>query len=89
MSFTVIRVIDGDTIEVSPKWSLDNKSGSRVRLADMNAPEMNQQGGPEAKELLEMLILNEKVELKNARNFSYDRLVCDVYLGNNNIVDFL
>lgn len=89
MSFTVTRVIDGDTIEVSPKWSFKNKSGSRVRLADVNAPELKQQGGPEAKELLENMILNENVELKNPRNISYERLVCDVYLGNNNIVDFV
>lgn len=91
MSFTVTKVIDGDTVEVDPEWNWESKkaTGSRVRLANVDAPELKERGGLAAKQKLEKLLLNKEVDLKNPVNISYSRLVCDVYLGNKNIANSL
>ncbi len=52
---TVERVIDGDTFDVSPV--------GRVRLADINAPEIGQSGAQEATEYLAFLVFDQLVYL--------------------------
>lgn len=88
-SFSVINVVDGDTIDVSPEWTWNGTSGARVRFADYNAPELDESGGQAAKNELERLILEEDVELKNPVNLDRGRLVCDVYFKGRNIVSYL
>jgi len=46
----VTRVVDGDTVDVS--------GGLRIRLVLVDAPELSEIGGPEAKTYLESLCLN-------------------------------
>lgn len=60
----VARVIDGDTFET--------ESGEKVRLIGINAPEMSDFFGQEAKEYLSGLIEGKLVELR-ADNLSNDR----------------
>jgi len=90
MSFKVTSVIDGDTFDVSPSWKWDNgKTGSRVRIANYDAKETGERGGKTATRKLTNLIYGKHVELKNAVNISYGRIVCDVYLNGVNIVQQL
>lgn len=84
-TFTVEDVIDGDTIEVWPNWNWGEKSGDRVRLANVNAPEIHERGGMEAKVKLMSLVSGRKVELRNAVSLSFDRLVCDVYVHGSKV----
>ncbi len=49
MSFNVEKVIDGDTFDVTPNWKWGDKEGDRVRIANLDAPELNQPGGQAAK----------------------------------------
>lgn len=84
--FYVNKIIDGDTFQVSEEWAYKEKSGTRVRIAGINTPEKGQPGYQKAKDDLSDLILGEYVELKNAKGFSYGRLVCDVFLDGVNIV---
>lgn len=56
---TVVKVVDGDTIRV--KWD-ERDFDFPVRFLGTNAPEMNE-GGKEAKEWLESMILNEEVDI--------------------------
>jgi len=75
---TVYRVIDGDTFDAFPS--------GRVRLADINAPELSEAGGQEAKNALTSLILNKKVYLDVDDLYvmdKYNRLVCVVYVDYN------
>ena len=51
----VIEVVDGDTFQL--------KSGKRVRLLGVDAPEINRCGGKEGKERLKELILGKIVRL--------------------------
>ena len=85
MSFNVTEVIDGDTFDVTPGWEWDGKKGSRVRIANLDAPELSQKGGQAAKTKLKNLIEDKDVELKNAVTLSYGRLVCDVYYNGKDV----
>ena len=75
----VVSVIDGDTIEVLPNWVWGENQGDRVRLAGVNAPEINTAAGKIDKIRLEEQIEAKNVELRNPQGLSYGRLVCDVY----------
>jgi len=60
----VTRVIDGDTFET--------ESGDKVRLIGINAPEISDLYGSEAKQFLSNLVENKTVDLQND-NISKDR----------------
>lgn len=90
MTFTVTRVVDGDTFDVSPNWKLkDGKKGDRVRIANFDAAEIDEWGGKSAMQKLKNLIEGEEVELKKAVNIDRGRVVCDVYYNGTDIMDQL
>ncbi|MFA6250564.1 MAG: thermonuclease family protein [Candidatus Shapirobacteria bacterium] len=70
----VKEVIDGDT------FTLGN--GQRVRLLGIDAPEMEWCGGPEAKTMLEELVLGRMVRLGEVRGDRYGRVLGLAYVGN-------
>ena len=73
----VVKVIDGDTIRV--EWD-KRDFDFPVRFLGINAPEMNE-GGQEAKDYLEGVILNQEVELqidKKQRVGKYGRLLAKI-----------
>ena len=75
---TVYKVVDGDTFDAFPS--------GRVRLADINAPELSEEGGQEAKGALINLVLNRKVYLDVDDLYimdRYNRLVCVVFIDYN------
>lgn len=75
---TVYKVIDGDTFDAFPV--------GRVRLADVNAPELGDPGGYEAKEALTDLVSGKVVYLDVDDKYvmdKYGRLVCVVYVRIN------
>lgn len=86
--FQAIGVIDGDTFDVSPQWKWNGQTGSRVRPTGYDAPELQAYGGQAAKERLTRLILGKNVDLGAAYRIDRGRLVCDVYLGGNNLADY-
>lgn len=72
---TVDHVVDGDTLDVD--------TVGRVRLADINAPEVGQQGAQEATDYLTSLVLNETVYLDIDDVYGtdiYGRTVAVVYV---------
>ncbi|MBN2777040.1 MAG: thermonuclease family protein [Bacteroidales bacterium] len=89
MSFKVKEVIDGDTFDVTPGWKWDGKNGDRVRIANLDAAELHQPGGQAAKTKLKNLVEGKAVELKNAVNMSYGRIVCDVHYNGKDIKTML
>ncbi len=78
VSAVVYRVVDGDTFDAFPV--------GRVRLADINAPELGEASGAEAKEALSRLALNAEVYL-DVDDLEvmdrYNRLVCVAYVRYN------
>lgn len=81
----IMRVVDGDTIAV--------RLGSgpiEVRLHAIDAPEYDQPGGPEASEALKQhLRRRTEVALQPVDQDSYERLVADVYLGDELVNEWL
>ena len=68
-----IRCKDGDTIV------LENKDV--IRLAEIDANELRQQGGIEAKEFLSSLILNKTIEVRKLGKDRYGRTIGKIYLN--------
>ena len=78
---TVIRVIDGNTIEVELK-----NGPIRVQLSGIDAPESDQPVGTEATLTLAKLIDGKVVLLEvSEQKDSYDRMIAEVHLGDRNI----
>ena len=70
----VVEVVDGDTFQL--------KSGKRVRLIGVDAPEYNRCGGAESKNRLKEFILGQKVTLKEEVQETFGRSLALVYLNN-------
>jgi endonuclease YncB( thermonuclease family) len=82
---SLIRVIDGDTIEVK----LDS-GPIEVRLHGVDAPEYDQPGGMDAKKALaKHLKAQGQVSLEPIEQDSYLRLVADVYAGDEFVNEWL
>ena len=68
----VERVIDGDTIIAGT---------NRVRLAEIDAPELREPGGQESKQALSELLLQEIVTVEWKRRGKYRRIIGQVHIG--------
>lgn len=79
LSGSVLKCHDGDTCRVMIK----NKSTS-IRLSGIDAPEIKQEYGQQARDFLESLIKNKLVELK-CDGKSFDRTTCTVFLNELNV----
>lgn len=88
MSYMAIKVIDGDTFEVSSNWKWNDQTGSIVRVSGYDTPEEGEPRYRTAKKKLTKLILNKEVELKNPVRITYGRLLCNVYYNDKNIADY-
>jgi micrococcal nuclease len=76
----VVRVIDGDTIDV-----LLSSGRIRVRLHGVDAPERDQSGGAAAAAWLTQQLRDQPVELEPVSQDQYDRMVAIVQLQDRNI----
>jgi endonuclease YncB( thermonuclease family) len=70
----IVRVIDGDTVILREADGLE----TTVRLQGIDAPEMEQPYGEEAKKHLIMLALDKEVTADCPKKDQYGRLVCKV-----------
>lgn len=82
----VSRVIDGDTIELLAKENPYNHiTKLKIRLYGIDAPELKQAYGKEAKEYLSALILKQEVSLIIENKDKYDRFVSTLFLKGQDI----
>lgn len=72
--YKVVKVLDGDTIEI--------ETGEKIRLLGIDAPEINNRWGPEAKKFNEDLLLGKqvKIELDKILLDKYGRLLAYVWI---------
>lgn len=75
-SGTVIAVSDGDTVRV-----LSGDKEVKVRLANIDAPELGQPYGQKSKKMLSDLVFQKNVEVEWAERDRYRRIVGTVYIG--------
>jgi micrococcal nuclease len=78
----VLRVIDGDTIDVK-----HHEQTVTVRLACIDAPERKQKpwGSRSTARLKQLLSPGQEVRLKPLYTDEYDRLVAEVFVGDRNL----
>ncbi|GIW64590.1 MAG: nuclease [Patescibacteria group bacterium] len=69
----VVEVVDGDTFQL--------KSGKRVRLIGVDAPEYDRCGGKEARQFLESIVKNKTVTIKEEVQETFGRSLALVYIG--------
>lgn len=69
----VSRVVDGDSFELT--------DGRRIRLLGIDAPDLENCMGGEAKEILQILIEGKIVGLKNQVKDGYGRILANVFSG--------
>jgi micrococcal nuclease len=71
----VVRVLDGDTIEV-----LHNHHPERIRLSGIDCPEKGQAYGKHAKQAASRLVFGKEVTLQTYGKDKYGRTLADVLL---------
>ncbi|ELU1350306.1 thermonuclease family protein [Campylobacter jejuni] len=82
----VLRVIDGDTIELLVKQDNIKQSPKiKVRLFGIDAPELKQAYGKEAKEYLSSLILDKEITLIINDKDKYQRTIGTILLNDKDI----
>ncbi|MCR2066764.1 thermonuclease family protein [Campylobacter helveticus] len=82
----VLRVIDGDTIELLVKQEDIKQSPKiKVRLFGIDAPEKKQAYGKEAKEFLSSLILDKEITLIINDKDKYQRTIGTILLNDKDI----
>ncbi|MCD6230334.1 MAG: hypothetical protein J7J88_00385 [Dehalococcoidia bacterium] len=69
----VKKVIDGDTIEIM--------NGARIRIADYDAPELDEYGGKAAKKHLSEILRGKEIGISGELAKSYGRSVRQVTVG--------
>ncbi len=75
-SATVVKVIDGDTVDVISKEGIP----VRIRMEAIDAPERTQSYGKESKETLQELLLNKEVSVSFSDKDFYGRLIGTIFL---------
>jgi endonuclease YncB( thermonuclease family) len=78
----VTRVTDGDSLWLEP---LAAGAPVELRLEGIDAPEICQAWGPEAKQALTELVLGQQVSVKTVGRDMHGRTLGTVYLGTQNI----
>ena len=71
-SGVVTRVIDGDTLWVRDSTAVSGGETLKVRIVGIDAPEVCQAGGPEAREALRRHVLGQPVTLTSPSSRSHD-----------------
>jgi endonuclease YncB( thermonuclease family) len=84
----VTNVVDGDTFDVTMEKANEKVlyRVERIRLADVNSPEMDSEKGPAARDFTYAVLMNKRVfldidDLSVTGRDSYGRMICVAYLS--------
>jgi len=87
MKAKVTGIISGNTIRVSPLWSLNGRKGDIVRIRGYNTPEVFEPGFEEAKDRLSYIVMGKEVELNGFKAVVSGFLICDVLKNGRHLKD--
>lgn len=83
---TIVRWLDGDTVEVSIDLGWRISLSTKIRLRNVYAPELPTPGGVRAKEAAEqMLPVGSNVLLESYRLDKYGRSESEIFFNDSNI----
>ena len=80
----VVKVYDGDTLNVDVRGTR-----TKIRLGAIDAPELKQEGGEEAKERLSSLILGKTVTVEPVDTDRYGRLIAFLSFNGHSVNELL
>jgi len=86
--FEVIKILDGNTFEVTPFWQWHNENGVIVSARGYRAPATGEADHEKIKTKLMELLFGECVTLKDAVAIKDDALVCRVYIQDKDLADY-
>lgn len=75
-----VQVVDGDTIRYGTE---------RIRLRGLNAPELSEPGGFEARQRLAELLNQGNIRLIPHGMDVYGRMLADVFISDRNVADIM
>lgn len=79
----VIKVIDGDTIDLDIDLGFHIRVTKRIRLSFINAPEMNARGGKESKAYVQSFLEDQQqviIKTELDKTDKYGRLLGEIFL---------
>lgn len=80
----LVRVIDGDTIDLNIDLGFQVFKVVRCRLARVNAPELSTPEGKRFKQMvIDKLTANPPIEIDSTKYDKYGRSIAEVYLKND------
>lgn len=86
----VVRVVDGDTVDMTVDLGFRISQEIRLRLLGINAPERNAPGGTEATNYLKLLLpIGQQTMIETFKNPTdkYGRWLASIYVNGENIND--
>lgn len=81
----IIAVLDGDTVMAIR----DNVRPIKIRLAEIDAPEMKQPGGIDAKKALSEMVMHKRVTVDSQAVDQYGRLVAHLAVGGKRVSELM
>lgn len=84
--YVVVRVVDADTIEVQPEFTVDNTKHSIIGFKGYYGPDISEPGYFKAREHLAEIVLHKEIRLSNPEVINYNRINCDITMGGKNLV---
>jgi hypothetical protein len=86
--FEVTKILDGNTLEVTPFWQWRSQNGVLVYARGYQAPAAGKPNHEEIRTTLMGLLFGERVTLKDAVTIQDDALVCNVYIKGTNLAEY-
>ena len=80
---SIVRVIDGDTVEIELDLGFSVKVKTRFRLANIDTPERGQSGWQEATDFIKTY-LNKPVIIHSTKTDKYGRYLAEIFIESPN-----
>jgi micrococcal nuclease len=82
---TILRVIDGDTVDARVELGLETSRVVRLRLDGMDAPELKTARGVEVASELRGMLEGQMARVEILRKEKYGRYLAVIWLGDKNV----